>query len=129
MWYANKFFIATGIFGRFCDTYSRNESYDMKKIRNFNTWNNTSYKERALYQVFAEMTIRAKNAGIPDCILEEAKFMYKEISETKYSRGENRKGIIASCFYMACKNLINVLEAQRKLLKYFKYLQKHDKGI
>ena len=50
------------------------------------------------------MTIRAKNAGIPDCSFRiEAKYMYKQISETKISRGENRKGIIASCVFMACK--------------------------
>tara|TARA_B100000676_G_C18061517_1_gene838104 strand:- start:226 stop:1533 length:1308 start_codon:yes stop_codon:yes gene_type:complete len=99
--------------------YSRNESYDMKKIRNYNTWNNTSYKERALYQVFAEMTIRAKNAGIPDCILEEAKFMYKEISETKISRGENRKGIIASCFYMACKKFNQCARSTKEIAEIF----------
>lgn len=83
--------------------FKRNESYGMRKIRNFNTWNNTSYRERSLYQVFEQMTIRAKNNGIPSCIIEEAKYMYKMISETKISRGKNRVGIIASCIYMACK--------------------------
>lgn len=99
--------------------FSRNESYNMKKIRNYNTWNNTSYRERALYQVFENMTIRAKNAGIPNCILEEAKFMYKQISETKISRGENRKGIIASCVFMACKKFDKCARSTKEIAEIF----------
>ena len=99
--------------------FARNESYNMKKIRNYNTWNNTSYRERALYQVFEAMTIRAKNAGIPNCILEEAKFMYKEISETKISRGDNRKGIIASCIYIACKKFDKCARSTKEIAEIF----------
>jgi transcription initiation factor TFIIB len=99
--------------------FSRNESYNMKKIRNYNTWNNTSYRERALYQVFESMTIRAKNAGIPNCILEEAKYMYKQISETKISRGENRKGIIASCVFMACKKFDKCARSTKEIAEIF----------
>ena len=41
----------------------------MKRIRNYALWNNGCYKERALYNVFSDMEIRAKNAGIPMCII------------------------------------------------------------
>mgnify|MGYP001215265452 CR=1 FL=1 len=80
-----------------------NESWSMRKIRNYNTWIGSCYREKSLYNVFETMTIRAKSRGIPSCIIEDAKYKYKIISEAKISRGENRKGIIASCIYESCK--------------------------
>ena len=60
------------------------------------------YRERALYNVFESIQIRAVNNGIPLCIIEEAKNLYKKISEIQINRGSNRHGIIASCIYKAC---------------------------
>ena len=82
--------------------YRNNESYHMKKIRNYNTWIGSCYREKSLYNVFESISIRAKNYGIPSCIIEDAKYKYKIISEVKISRGENRIGIIASCLFIAC---------------------------
>jgi transcription initiation factor TFIIB len=82
--------------------FKNNESYEMKKIRNYHMWNTMPYKERSLYNVFDIIQVRALNNGINSCIIEEAKALYKKISETKISRGEPRKGIIASCIYKAC---------------------------
>ena len=82
--------------------YRNNESYHMKKIRNYNTWIGSCYREKSLYNVFESISIRAKNYGIPNCIIEDAKYKYKIISEVKISRGENRIGIIASCLFIAC---------------------------
>ena len=79
------------------------ESYAMRKIRQRHSWNAMPYRERSLYNVFNTITVRAKNSGISDCIIQEAKTMYKLISENKISRGANRKGLIASCIYIACK--------------------------
>lgn len=82
--------------------FNRNDSYEMKKIRRYHTWNSVPYKERALHEVFDSFSV-ALNNGVPICIVEEAKSMYKVLSEAKISRGSNRKGLIASCIYMACK--------------------------
>ena len=79
------------------------QSLEMQKIRKYHTWNSMPYKERSLYNVFDSLTIRATNNGISTCIIEEAKAMYKILSEAKISRGSNRKGLIASCIYTACK--------------------------
>lgn len=79
------------------------ESYEMKKIRNYHVWNAMPYRERSLYNVFDGINIRAINNGIPQCIIEEAKNLYKQISEIQIHRGSNRSGIIASCIYKACK--------------------------
>lgn len=100
--------------------FSRTESSNMKKIRNYALWNNGCYKERALYNVFSDMEIRAKNAGIPSCIIEVAKQMYKQVSETKISRGENRKGIIASCIFIACKKFDKCARSNKEIAEIFK---------
>jgi transcription initiation factor TFIIB len=83
--------------------YTSNESSDMRIIRKFHLWNCMTYKERSLYNIFDTLTINAVNHGIPKTIIEEAKVLYKKISEMKISRGENRSGLIASSIYMSCK--------------------------
>ena len=100
--------------------FSRSESSNMKRIRNYALWNNGCYKERALYNVFSDMEIRARNAGIPSCIIEVAKQMYKKVSETKISRGENRKGIIASCIFIACKKFDKCARSNKEIAEIFK---------
>ena len=61
------------------------------------------YKERSLYLVFQKIYSKAHKAGISSSIIEEAKEMYKILNETKISRGSIRRGLIASCIYIACK--------------------------
>ena len=83
-------------------SFKKGETYEMKKIRNYHLWNAMPYKERSLYNVFDGIQVRAINNGIPLCIIEEAKNLYKKISEIRIHRGSNRNGIIASCIYKAC---------------------------
>ena len=99
-------------------SYKFGESFDMKKIRNYHAWNAMPYKERSLYNVFDNIKIRAINSGIPLCIIEEANIMYKKIAETRISRGSNRKGIIASCIFKACK-LKNVPRSAKEIADIF----------
>ena len=77
------------------------------------------YKERSLYNSFTQLQEKAKKAGIPQAIIEEAKKHYKKLSETKISRGQNRNALIASCIYYSCKNN-KVQDLLKKLLKYIK---------
>lgn len=84
--------------------FTNNESYDIRIMRKYHMWNCMTYKERSLYNIFDTLTINAVNNGIPKIIIEEAKMLYKKISELKISRGENRSGLIASSIYMSCKN-------------------------
>ena len=78
-------------------------SIGSRMIRKYQMWNAMTYRERSLYTVCDLLSVSASRNGIPPVILEEAKNMYKKISELKISRGENRSAIIASCVYMACK--------------------------
>jgi transcription initiation factor TFIIB len=94
------------------------ESFEMKKIRNYHGWNAMPYKERSLYNVFDTISVKAANHGITPCIIEEAKIFYKKIAESKISRGANRKGLIASCIYKACK-LKNVPRSHKEIADMF----------
>lgn len=81
-----------------------NESYDMRLIRKYHTWNSISYKERTLYNIFEGISTNAANNGISPSIIEQAKMFYKKVSESKITRGDNRSGLIASSIYMSCKS-------------------------
>jgi transcription initiation factor TFIIB len=83
-------------------SFKYGESYEMRKIRNYHLWNAMPYKERSLYNVFDGIQVRANDSGIPSCIIDEAKNLYKTISDIQINRGSNRNGIIASCIYKAC---------------------------
>ena len=80
-----------------------NESYEMKLVRMYHTWNSMSYRERSLYNIFDSITVQAVNSGINSSIIEEAKVFYKKISDSNIFRGDNRNGVIATSIYMACK--------------------------
>lgn len=84
-------------------SYSGGESYKMRKIRTFHKWNAMPYKEKTLYDSFDTITLRATNAGIPHCIIEEAKNIYSKIYELSISRDVNRLAIQAACVMAACK--------------------------
>jgi len=79
------------------------ESSNFNRMRQFHTWHAMPYKERSLWRVYERLTERATNKGINQIIIEDAKQMYKILSEHKISRGGNRNGLIASCIYIACR--------------------------
>jgi len=63
-----------------------------------------TYKDRSVLVVFNQITDCCKRHGINEKIIDEAKGIYTHISSKKISRGSNRKGIIASCVFLAAKN-------------------------
>ena len=95
-----------------------NESYDMKIIKKYHMWNSITYKERSLYNIFENITVNALNNGIPASIIEQAKTYYKQVSESRISRGENRSGLIATSIYMSCKSN-NVPRSTKEIAKIF----------
>lgn len=83
--------------------YGVKETYELRMMRRYHLWNSMTYKERTLYNIYDTLTINAVNNGLNKSIVDEAKMLYKKLSELKISRGENRHGLIASSIYMACK--------------------------
>ena len=85
------------------------------KLRSLDNWDKMTYKERSLQTVFSFMQGICEKAGILKCIIDDAKIMYRLVSECTHKsgknigkliivRGINRKGIIAACVFFSCKN-------------------------
>ena len=95
------------------------DNRDISRIRRYLIWNLMPHWERTLYQIFEKINMTGSNHGIPDKVIQDAKVMFKEASEMKISRGENKEGLIASCLYYAC--LINKIpRSTKEIAKMFK---------
>ena len=77
-------------------------NYDIRRIRKFIAWNSMPYNERTLWLVFDILTSNSLSNGIPQKVVDDAKVLYKNASEKKISRGDNKEGLIASCIYHSC---------------------------
>ena len=73
------------------------------RISTRQNWNSMPYKERSKYKVFIEISEKCNENKLPNIICETTKSLYSVISDTKISRGKNRRGIIAACMFNACK--------------------------
>ena len=90
----------------------------MFKVKQYQQWTSMTYKERSKYKVFTEITDICKKNDLPQVIINEAKSLYKIISDTKISRGNNKIGIIAACIYFACKTC-NVSRSSKEISDMF----------
>jgi transcription initiation factor TFIIB len=84
--------------------YTRNMTYEMRKIRRFTEWQAMSYKEKTQYNEFQTIATMSNHSNIPKMIIDEAIRMHKKISEKDFHyRGANREGIVAASIYIACR--------------------------
>ena len=82
---------------------NRNDNnIDIRRIRMYQIWNSMPYDERTLYNVFDKLTSISLTNGIPQKVIDDSKFLYKNAAEKKISRGDNKDGLISSCIYYAC---------------------------
>jgi transcription initiation factor TFIIIB Brf1 subunit/transcription initiation factor TFIIB len=83
--------------------YGGKETAISRRIRNMNHWYSIPYKESTLLETFNNITIMAQNSGLNQCIIEEAKIMYKRVSEVKSSRRTKKEGMKAGSISLSCK--------------------------
>jgi transcription initiation factor TFIIIB Brf1 subunit/transcription initiation factor TFIIB len=83
--------------------FSTRENKTSKRIRNMNNWNAIPYRESSLLESFNNITIMSQNSGINQCIIEEAKYMYKKVTDIKSSRRTKKEAMKAGCIMLACK--------------------------
>jgi len=79
-----------------------NDNKDHRRIRQFTMWNSMPYWERTLYNIFEKLSSKAVSNGISAKVLDDAKILYKTVSEMKISRADNKEGLVAACLYKAC---------------------------
>jgi transcription initiation factor TFIIB len=98
-------------------------------MRRLHEWNIMPYKERSLSYVFKELGEKCKKANLLKCIEDDAKIMYKTISECKHAKGKNmgkniiirgvnRKSLIAACIFFACRRK-NMTRSPREIAELF----------
>lgn len=87
------------------------KSHKYDKIKMVHDWSQMPYKERSLYEVFQFIDAKCDKAGVVKSIIDNAKILYKHISDIKSEngktiiiRGLNRKSLIAACAYNGAKN-------------------------
>ena len=84
------------------------------RIKTLHGWSAMPYKERSLSEVFKIIQKICLKNKILKCIEDDAKIMYKNISECKHHdgknlgksviiRGKNRTSVIAACILFACR--------------------------
>jgi transcription initiation factor TFIIIB Brf1 subunit/transcription initiation factor TFIIB len=79
------------------------ETFTSKRVRNMSRWYSTTYKESSLMEIFNNITIIAMNSGLNQCVIEEAKYMFKRVSEVKAARRTKKDGMKAGAIALACK--------------------------
>ena len=84
-------------------TTINNRGNYMDRVSTRQRWNSMPYKERSKYKIFVDIETKCNSNNIPRIISETSKSLYSVIAETKISRGQNRKGVIAACVFNACK--------------------------
>ncbi len=100
------------------------------KIKKYhNIYNSMPYKERSLNKIFTTIKNKCSMYGIPRIIIDHAKLIYTKLSNTKISRGSNRKGLEGTCVYMACK-FNNVPRSAKEIANIFDItISEMTKGI
>lgn len=71
-------------------------------IARYQSWNAMSYRERSLFNVCDQLQTIALHHDFSPVLIDAAKNMYRDVSDRKIFRGDNKSAIVASCLYMAC---------------------------
>lgn len=99
------------------------------RVRLLQSWNQMPYKERSLSTILHHIEFSLKKFKITKAIIDNAKILYKNISDLKHTsginkdkyiitRGINRYGIIAACAYYGAK-LQNQIRTIREIAEIF----------
>ena len=99
------------------------------RLRLLQSWNQMPYKERSLSEVLQNLEKNLKASKITKSVIDNAKILYKNISEIKYKegnntgkpiilRGLNRCGLIAACAFYGAK-LQGVPRSTKEIAKIF----------
>jgi transcription initiation factor TFIIB len=79
-------------------------SASVKRVGRYHSQMAMDHKQRSLYHAFKDMShIASGKMGLPTSIVFQAKEMYKDLKESRLSRGMVHKALIAACVYYACK--------------------------
>jgi len=84
------------------------------RVKMLQKWSQMPYKERSLYEVLQKIDNKCRKYNITKAIIDNAKILYKHVSDTKHEtglnkgkniiiRGINRESLIAACVFYGAK--------------------------
>jgi len=84
------------------------------RISNLQKQGQMPYKEKSLLDVMASIQLKCKKYNLTQKVIDTSKILYKKINDAKHTNGErkgksvimrcvNRRSMIASCVFYACK--------------------------
>jgi transcription initiation factor TFIIB len=76
-------------------------TYENKRMAKINFHMSMNHKDRSLFHAYRDIDEACHT--LPDCVLKDAKIMYKKFNEEKLTRGAVRLGIKANCVLYACR--------------------------
>jgi transcription initiation factor TFIIIB Brf1 subunit/transcription initiation factor TFIIB len=101
------------------------------KLRKLNSWNGITYKERRLIEILNMISEKAKTGKIPQCVVDKAIVLFKNVSDNQIKRGQSLTSIIAACLRLAIKyhsiQDIDVTRSINELAKLFNLDEKKFK--
>lgn len=105
------------------------DSSGIKRLAQYNSWHQLSYRDRCFYKICCRITTVAKQHCIPQVVIERAKEFYNIVKDVSILRGDNRDGLIASSLFFACKDE-NVPRSTKEISSMFEIkLQDLNRGI
>jgi transcription initiation factor TFIIIB Brf1 subunit/transcription initiation factor TFIIB len=79
----------------------RSSTYENKRMAKINFHMSMNHKDRSLFHAYKDIDEACHT--LPDCVLKDAKMMYRKFNEEKLTRGAVRLGIKANCVLYACR--------------------------
>ena len=80
-------------------------TYANKRLARINFHTSMNHRDRALHHAYEELDrIGRVKLNLPECVMLQAKIMYKKFSESVLTRGAIRNGIKANCILRACQD-------------------------
>jgi transcription initiation factor TFIIB len=79
----------------------RSSTYENKRMAKINFHMSMNHKDRSLFHAYRDIDEACQI--LPDCVLKDAKIMYRKFNDEKLTRGAVRVGIKANCVLYACR--------------------------
>jgi transcription initiation factor TFIIB len=79
----------------------RFSSHENRRMAKINFHMSMNHKDRALFHAYRDIDEACHT--LPDCVLKDAKMLYRKFNEEKLTRGAVRLGIKANCVMYACR--------------------------
>lgn len=101
-------------------------TYYMKKLARIDFHSSMNHRDRALHHAYVEFDRVKAKLGLTDATIRIAKIKYREMTESKLTRGAVRMGVKANCVFLACKEM-NVPRSTKEIADAFD-ISAHDMG-